>query len=184
MLMLRVFLIILSLTLISVGQVIAVEDSNDDLESYYIEGAKWKEEKINLPGYPKSRHLMEFTVDTGGAPFDYYIDRESLSIGKDYVVRFTVVIKSRSGASNVLFEGIRCETEEYKTYAYGSHDEKFLKASNPSWNILTRSGGTAYRYELYTNYLCGSSPVPLQISEMIHRIEMDDQQTGLGSYDF
>ncbi|GMR07696.1 MAG: CNP1-like family protein [Gammaproteobacteria bacterium] len=184
MLMLRIFLIIFSLTLVSAGQAIAVEESSSDLDNYFIEGEKWKEGKIILPRYPRSRHLMEFTVDSAGAPFEYFIDRESLSIGQDYIVRFTVVIKSKSGAENVIYEGIRCETQEYKTYAYGSQDEKFMKASNPSWNILTRSGGTAYRYELYANYLCGNSPVPLKISEMIRRIEVDDQQTNLGSYDY
>ncbi len=182
--MLRVFLIIFPLILISAGQAIAVEDSTSDLDSYYIEGAKWKEGKLTLPKYPRSRHLMEFSVDSAGAPFEYFIDRESLSIGQDYVVRFTVVIKSKSGAENVIYEGIRCDTREYKTYAYGSQDEKFQKASNPSWKILTRSGGTAYRYELYASYLCGNGPVPLKISEMIHRIEVDDEQTNLGSYDY
>ena len=43
--------------------------------------------------------------------------RTSLTVGTDGVVRYTVVVTSPAGARNVNYEGIRCDTYEWRLYA-------------------------------------------------------------------
>ena len=78
----------------------------------------WVEIQAELPPYPQTENLLKF--DAGPASDNsHYVDAPSISVGEDAVVRFTLVIKSPSGAMNVSYEGIRCQTAEKRTYAYG-----------------------------------------------------------------
>src|SRR5690348_12438531 len=78
----------------------------------------WVEIQAQLPPYPKPENLLQF--DAGPASTNlHYVDAPSLTVGEDGVIRFSLVIKSPSGAMNVSYEGIRCQTAEKRTYAYG-----------------------------------------------------------------
>jgi len=51
--------------------------------------------------------------------FRYYVDWGSVSAGEDRIVRYTLLARSPSGAESVSFEGIRCQSREYRVYAVG-----------------------------------------------------------------
>jgi len=53
-----------------------------------------------------------------------------------------------------MYEGIRCATQEYKTYAYGNPDNRFVPAQKPVWRAIRRDGSQRYRYELLRDYFC------------------------------
>ena len=76
---------------------------------------EWKEERTDFPSYPRDADLIRFEV--AGSAYEHYIDRASLSLGRDEVLRYTVVLEA-GRARNVLYEGIRCETREYRTFGY------------------------------------------------------------------
>jgi hypothetical protein len=85
------------------------------------EGKPWKEQRVELPPWPKDSDLIEFKLDGEPSPFRYFIDGKHLAVGADGVVRYTLVVESSSGARNVSFEGVRCTARgEYKVYAYGA----------------------------------------------------------------
>lgn len=139
------------------------------------EPAPWKEGGTDLPAYPKEDDLVHFPVYGGSQGFDYYLDKASLSVGKDRLVRYTAVVKSRTGARNVLFEAINCRDGAYKTYAYGTQAGGFRALSNPAWRPLTESGGMAYRDELARQYLCSGYGTPRKMEEIIKRLGMADR---------
>ena len=128
----------------------------------------WKETKTDLPPYPDDDDLLEFDVDRPDSPFRYYVDGENLRIGVDGVVRYTLVIKSRSGAANVSYEGVRCNERRFKVYAYGSRGQfKPLKA--PQWEKLKQTGYDRYRLDLRNFYLCRPSEYrPNSMEEILH----------------
>ena len=79
-------------------------------EAATFDTAPWHEQEARLPAYPKEERLIRF--DTGPtSTLRFFVDRDSLAVGADGVVRFTLVAKS-DGAANVSYEGIRCSMRE------------------------------------------------------------------------
>ncbi|MEO8768102.1 MAG: CNP1-like family protein [Nitrosospira sp.] len=92
----------------------------------------WVELETQLPAYPNPENLLKF--DAGPASTNaHFVDASSITVGEDGVVRFTLVIKSPQGAMNVSYEGIRCQTMEKRTYAYGRNDKTWARARISKW---------------------------------------------------
>ena len=90
----------------------SLDDDFDDAKK------TWKEIEATMPGYPKTETLVPFNGG-GASGHRFFIDEPSLSIGADGVGRYTLVVKTTGGATNVTYEGIRCEERHQKTYAVG-----------------------------------------------------------------
>jgi hypothetical protein len=76
----------------------------------------WKENEFPPPPQLRVDGLAQFEV-AGGSELRYGIDPQSIGIGADRVVRYVVVARSRSGATNAIYEGLRCDRAEYRVYA-------------------------------------------------------------------
>lgn len=81
----------------------------------------WQEFAVQLPPQPKAENLVVFYVGPT-TTMKFAIDVNSLSTGTDGMVRYTLISTSSSGAENVNYEGIRCQTAERKLYAFGHQD--------------------------------------------------------------
>ena len=134
---------------------------------------KFREDVVDIPGYPDQSNLVKLDIDTGGSPFEYFIDKKSLSIGIDGIVLYSIVMQSRSGGRNVLFEGMHCNTGEYKTHAYGTSRKTFYAVPGPVWKpVKEKSGaGTDYRYDLLKVFFCDLYGSTLKKTEILQRIE-------------
>lgn len=135
----------------------------------FIEPPPWKEEVPQLPAFPDNGRLLELSADKPGYDFRVFIDPESLTVGGDRVVRYTLVLVSSSGVRNISYEGLHCGKHEYRRYAYGSDDAWLPIAASP-WQKVTDSGMDHYRYVLYWDYLCSPLRTNLDVGEMIRRI--------------
>jgi len=111
------------------------------------EEREFKESELQLPVYPKKEGLVEFRISDPGS-FRYFVDPAAISIGKDEVVRYTLVVRSSSGVENVSYEGMRCGSGTYKVFAYGN-DGKW-SPSRSDW----RETSLRWEFELRTRYLC------------------------------
>lgn len=119
----------------------------------------WKEGAAKLPPWPDDGDLVEFELDGAPSPMRFYIDGKNLNVGTDGVVRYTLVIESRSGTRNLSFEGIRCTLKgAYKVYAYGE-DGKFNRTPEGDWLPISGGGHDRYHQELHRHHLC----VPLKL---------------------
>lgn len=113
----------------------------------------WTETQAQLPAYPKDENLI--SLDVGSAtPHRFYVDAASVSTSKEGVVRYTMVIRTAGGATNVSFEGIRCESREQKYYAIGRRDKSWVRARNPEWRRVEHKDFTAHHITLYREYFC------------------------------
>ncbi len=65
------------------------------------------------------------------------IDPASISISPARTVRYVMVATSVSGANNVMYEGLRCESGEFVTYARQLSDGKWNVLQTPQWRPLT-----------------------------------------------
>lgn len=113
----------------------------------------WKERGFELPPYPQEADLIELRLDAPNARFRYFIDGANLRIGTDQVVRYTLVVRSQTGAENVAVEGLRCDTPQYKVYAYGSHGS-FTTVTKGEWQRIGPGEVDPAQRELQRYYLC------------------------------
>lgn len=139
----------------------------NDIEEY-----EWKEDKeIKIPPYPDDDNLLQFEVDGDSSNFEYFIDPDSLSVGKDdYVVRYTLVIQSQTGTRNVFYEGIRCNAGEYKLYAFGAAKGGMKRVREPRWQPILNNQHMQYRADLLNYYVCRAN-FPRQPEEVVNAIK-------------
>ena len=132
-------------------------DDEDATPEYKAEpGSEWKEQQIALPPYPSADELVDINLSLKDSPFTVLIDPASVSVGKDRVVRYTVVLRSSTGAENVAYEGIRCSNRMVQRYAYGSGGQ-FYPARNPGWRYVRKNRQDNYLAELMGYFFC---PLP------------------------
>jgi hypothetical protein len=114
---------------------------------------EWREGSVSLPAFPEARSLEQFKVK-GITENQFYIDGKSLSVDPDGVVRYALVVRSASGAETIAYEGIRCETREWKPYAFGRPDLTWSGARDPQWQRIAWRSTNAFRFTLYRDYFC------------------------------
>ena len=110
----------------------------------------------------------------------FSIDRNSLTVGTDGVVRYTVVVTSPSGARNVNYEGIRCDTYEWRLYAGMNEDHDGWDTTVA--NDFTRiENGTlnAYHAALYQDYLCANKMPTGDAKQILENIRYKRTATSL-----
>lgn len=113
----------------------------------------WVELQSQLPPYPSEENLLKF--DAGPASTNlHYVDAPSIVVGDDGVVRYTLVIKSPQGAMNVSYDGIRCQTAEKRTYAYGRNDKTWTRARTSRWMDLENIKQNYAQRALYRYFFC------------------------------
>jgi hypothetical protein len=118
----------------------------------------WQERETKLPAYPNPDRLIRFGVGPTSR-FDFFVDPDSLSVGEDGVVRFTVIAKS-DHATNVSYEGIRCVTRERKVYATGRPEGIWHAARDPQWVRIGPPTADLHRFVLWNEYFCiGRTPI-------------------------
>lgn len=109
-------------------------------------------EAPKLPPYPQDSALLEF-LPRRKTSFHFYVDRDSLSIGADRVVRYSVLARSPSGAVTTSYEGMRCKTSEYKVYALGTGGAQWARPHEVVWRKIPRMSAD-FRFALYKDYFC------------------------------
>jgi hypothetical protein len=119
----------------------------------------WREIEAPMPAYPRNEDLLPFEAG-GASPHRFFVDAKSLSIGEDGVVRYTLVIRTAGGATNVSFEGIRCDLRQQKYYAVGRADGSWVRARDPQWRRIEYQEVNRHHGVLYEDFLCrGRIPV-------------------------
>ena len=122
-------------------------------DSEFDGGKSWTELQVQLPAYPKAENLLSFDAGPASSNF-HYIDASSIVVGEDGIVRYTLVIKSPSGAMNISYEGMRCATDgvrenarlqililkfqvtERRLYAIGRDDGTWIRVRASKWEEL------------------------------------------------
>lgn len=116
------------------------------------EERSWTEGKLQLPAYPKGEDLIEFYV-SAATEFKFYIDRASLSVSPDGVVRYSLLARSPSGAENLTYEGIRCKSGVYKIYAYGRAGGIWAPRAS-DWRLIEQKSVQRWHHALWREYFC------------------------------
>ena len=127
------------------------------------------ESELILPAAPHKANLLPFYVSPT-ATLDFAIDGKSLSVTEDGIVRFTLVITSAAGATNISHEGIRCSTYEKKRYATGQQDGSWSPARRDVWEPIRDMGANRQHAALAKDYFCDGEGVSGKAAAIVDRL--------------
>jgi hypothetical protein len=122
-------------------------------EGLNFEDTPWKEIEAVLPLAPSEDNLRPIDVNQLSSNL-FFVDEASVAYGSDDVIRYTMVVLSPSGARNVSFEGMRCETGERRLYAFLRSDGSWSRARNSAWARIEGSKVNRQHAALYRDYFC------------------------------
>jgi hypothetical protein len=147
-------------------------DNEDSLYKFDPSSSRnWKEAAVVIPPYPEERNLLR-VPGSAADTVEVFLDRASVTIGDDGVVRLAYVVEASGGGRNVFYEGFRCSLRQYKTYAYGVQGSKFSPMPAPAWQDVRSLSRNAVRWNLSVNILCDQSLIaPQHVNEIFARIE-------------
>ncbi|RJG04575.1 CNP1-like family protein [Noviherbaspirillum sedimenti] len=129
----------------------------------------WQEISVQLPAVPEKANLLDF--DAGNSTSMHFaVDARSISVGGDGVVRYTLVSRSPSGAENISYEGIRCETQERKLYAFGHKDGSWSRSRRDRWERFTGTAANRQHATLARDYFCTGSVVEGSTEQITRRL--------------
>lgn len=157
---------------ILISSTVRAELDEESWQHRFIEPPAWQEEGIKLPAYPDADRLVEVPVHSSNMPFTVFLDPDSISIGKDRVVRFTSVIVSGTGSRNIAYEGLRCGEKAFKRYAYGINGVwKPLQADE--WRRIRSGAMGEYRVVLYKEYMCHPHDTAYKPDDIMRKLKSD-----------
>lgn len=123
-----------------------------DFEEDY-ESKQWQEIEVQLPEAPRQENLLPFYV-SAATENRFFVDGSTLSVGKDGVVRYVLLVLAPEGGRNVTFEGMRCETHERRIYASGRRDGSWSKARKNEWVRIQDAYANRHHAALFLEYFC------------------------------
>lgn len=180
----RYWLLVIAVALVAMSTASARDDADnprqrDDLTPAEISEpekpeAVWKEDQTPLPPFPSARDLIPFRADMGDPDYTYYIDVNSVSFTADEVMRYTVIIKSPTGSSNIIYEGFRCATQEVKMFAFGTRGGQFRRMVDPQWTYFYIDGVMGYRASLFENLICDENGWSVDSDTVLERLVLHD----------
>lgn len=133
--------------------------------------ADWKEIETPPPPAFDVKKLITLEVSPN-SQLVYGVDPATISISqKDGIVRYVMVASNASGASNVMYEGIRCTTGEFKTYARYSSDGKWTHVSKPEWRSLFDNMPSKHALRFARAGACDSAAPATSVDTLVRRLK-------------
>jgi hypothetical protein len=94
----------------------------------------WRETQAPPPPAVKLDGLIPLEIP--GSNLRFGVAPASVTVGSDGIVRYVVVATSTTGTVNAIYEGIRCNTGEYKVYARHNPDSGWTPTKDSPWRSL------------------------------------------------
>lgn len=117
-----------------------------------------KELRVAPPAYPRDSDLAEFTL-LNPTTNRFFIDTSSLTVAKDRIVRFVLVIRTPTNETNVRFSGLHCSEKEWKDYAIVGADRSWKVDEDAQWRTIQELRYNNFQYTLYDEFLCSAGGV-------------------------
>ena len=132
----------------------------------------FKEGATKMPlNPPKQSSLVSFYVSQHTI-FKFAIDTDSILIGPDGVTRYVVVMTNPSGGTQTQYEGIRCDTFQWRLYGTL---ENGVWRENPltSWKAIQGNVANRYQAALAQGALCNFNSQEKEMKTILQSLNPD-----------
>ncbi len=117
----------------------------------------WKESDTPPPPAFDFKRLVPFDGSVQSS-LKWGFDPDTMKITGDGIVRYVVVAQSPGGATNAMYEAVRCATAQWKTYARFHKDSGWNQVSDPQW-VPLRNQPSLHALRLAQQGMCkGGAP--------------------------
>lgn len=133
----------------------------------------FKEGATKMPlNPPKQSSLIPFYVSQQTI-FKFAIDADSILIGPDGVTRYIVVMTNPSGGKQTQYEGIRCDTFQWRLY--GTLENNTWR-ENPlsSWKAIQSNVPNRYQAALAQGAFCNLNTQEKEIKTVIQSLNPEE----------
>lgn len=131
----------------------------------------WKESDVPPPAVFDASKLIPVDVSSSTS-LTFGVDPSTIRISdSDGIVRYVIVATSASGARNVMYEGIRCSTAEFKTYARYSPDGHWNPVLRPEWRSLFDNMPSKHALRLAQAGVCDGRTPALSVDAAVTRLK-------------
>lgn len=115
-----------------------------------------------VPFYVSQQTIFKFAVDT-----------DSILIGADGVTKYTVILTSPNGNDQVQFEGIRCDSSQWRLYGTL---ENGVWRENPlsTWRSIQKNTPNRYQAALAQDALCNFSSQEKNIQAIVKSLNSSE----------
>ncbi|MBU3588968.1 CNP1-like family protein [Polynucleobacter sp. 80A-SIGWE] len=130
----------------------------------------FKEGATAMPLNPPNKStLVPFYVSMT-TTFKFAIDTDSILIGADGVTRYIVVLTSPNGSQQSQYEGIRCDSFQWRLY--GTFDNgKWQENPLGTWKEIQRSIHNRYQAALAQGALCSFNTQEKNIKVILQSLD-------------
>jgi hypothetical protein len=105
------------------------------------------------------------------------VDPGTLAIGSDGVVRYVVYMTNLSGSVNAVYEGIRCTTDEVKTYARWSSSGQWTRTTEPQWKELNGNQPFKYTFAIARQGACENRLTRNSVADIVRALKAPTKST-------
>jgi hypothetical protein len=130
----------------------------------------WKETEVPPPPAFDAGKLLTFDVGRGSA-LVFGVDPATLRLSSDGVLRYVMVASSASGARTVLYEGLRCVTGEYKTYARHSAEGGWKPVAGAEWRSVFDYQPAKYTLAFAKAGACDNAAQASSVAEVVRQLK-------------
>ena len=130
----------------------------------------WKEGVVPPPPAFDLGKLLTFEV-LSGSSLVYGVDPATLRIDDDDVLRYVMVASSASGARNVFYEGLRCVTGEFKTYARSSPEGVWRNVEKPEWRPVFGNMPSRHAFQFAKAGACDGAARATTVNDIIRKLK-------------
>lgn len=130
-----------------------------------------KELETVLPHFPRASDLTEFFVSAATSN-KFFIDRSSLAVGKDDIVRYALVVEAGGGARNVTYEGMDCREGRWKIFATGRIEGTWAESRNTAWRTIENKPVNRHHATIYRDLFCPNGAAILSVEEGVNALRL------------
>jgi hypothetical protein len=134
-----------------------------------VDNFDWKESDAPPPPAFKQDRVVPIEMPRYMS-LKFGVDPGTIVIGEDGVVRYVVIASNKEGgAINAFYEGVRCATDEVKSYARYSGGA-WEPVRNPEWKRISDLN-SRYTGELSAQGLCRGHAPRRTVSEIVNQLK-------------
>ena len=129
----------------------------------------FKEGATAMPLNPPNKATIQPFYVSQQTIFKFAVDTDSILIGNDGITRYIVILTSPNGNSQVQYEGIRCDSFQWRLY--GTFESGAWK-ENPlsSWNMIKDHAPNRYQAALAQGAFCNFNSQEKSITNIIQSL--------------
>ena len=129
----------------------------------------WRESSVGPPPAFDVTRLL-FIESPVSSSLKFGVDPATLTITPEGVVRYVMVALGQDQTQNVLYEGIRCNTAEYRLYARYSREKSWTVSPEPEWRPLKGLPATRHALLLALAAVCTGAAPTTPVSAIVNAL--------------